>query len=131
MVGGGTGLAPLKAILDVALDKFPDREFHLFWGVRSMEDLYLDNEVRGWSDTHRNLSYTPVLSEPKTEDNWDGATGFVHEAVLRQHPALNDFEVYASGPPPMIEALRNTYPAHGLNPERLFFDSFEFTADAE
>ncbi|HBP84306.1 MAG TPA: CDP-6-deoxy-delta-3,4-glucoseen reductase, partial [Gammaproteobacteria bacterium] len=131
MVGGGTGLAPLKAILDVALDKFPDREFHLFWGVRSMEDLYLDNEVRRWSDTHRNLSYTPVLSEPKAEDNWDGKTGFVHEVVLRQHPALNDFEVYASGPPPMIEALRNTYPAHGLIPERLFFDSFEFTADAE
>ena len=131
MVGGGTGLAPLKAILDVALDKFPDREFHLFWGVRSMEDLYLDNEVRRWSDTHRNLSYTPVLSEPKTEDNWQGETGFVHEVVLRQHPTLNDFEVYASGPPPMIEALRNTYPAHGLSPERLFFDSFEFTADAE
>jgi len=55
----------------------------------------------------------------------------VREAALRQHPELGDFEVYASGPPPMIEALRNTYPAHGLNPERLFFDSFEFAADAE
>jgi len=131
MVGGGTGLAPLKAILDDALAKHPDRTFHLFWGVRSMEDLYLDNEIRRWCDIHRNLNYTPVLSEPKPEDGWEGETGFVHEAVLRQHPELGDFEVYASGPPPMIEALRNIYPAYGLIPERLFFDSFEFTADAE
>jgi len=130
MVGGGTGLAPLKAILDDALSKHPDRAFHLFWGVRSVEDLYLDNEIRRWLDVHPNLGYTPVLSEPKAADSWDGETGFVHEAVLREYPELDRFEVYASGPPPMIEALKTTLAAHGLPPERLFFDSFEFTTDS-
>ena len=130
MVGGGTGLAPLKAILDDALAKHPDRSFHLFWGARSAEDLYLDNEIRRWLDMHRNLGYTPVLSEPKAEDRWEGETGFVHEAVLREYPELDGFEVYASGPPPMIEALKTAFAAHGLLPECLFFDSFEFTTDS-
>ncbi|HCK76084.1 MAG TPA: CDP-6-deoxy-delta-3,4-glucoseen reductase [Gammaproteobacteria bacterium] len=130
MVGGGTGLAPLKAILDNALVKHPARAFHLFWGVRSAEDLYLDNEIRRWLDVHPNLSYTPVLSEPKIADRWDGEIGLVHEAVLRKYPELDGFEVYASGPPPMIEALKAAFAAHGLPPERLFFDSFEFTADS-
>jgi len=131
MVGGGTGLAPLKAILDVALGKYPDRTFHLFWGVRSGEDLYFDDEIRRWLNAHPNLSYTPVLSEPKAADGWGGQTGFVHEAVLHQYPDLDRFEVYASGPPPMIEALKTTFAAHGLAQERLFFDSFEFTADVQ
>jgi|TARA_B100000315_G_scaffold150569_1_gene139325 CDP-4-dehydro-6-deoxyglucose reductase len=55
----------------------------------------------------------------------------VHEAVLRQYPELDGFEVYASGPPPMIEALKTTFAVHGLPQERLFFDSFEFTADVK
>jgi CDP-4-dehydro-6-deoxyglucose reductase len=131
MVGGGTGLAPLKAILEVALAKHPDRTFHLFWGVRSGEDLYFDNEIRRWLNAHPNLIYTPVLSEPRAADGWDGETGFVHEAVLREYPELDRFEVYASGPPPMIEALKTTFAAHGLAQERLFFDSFEFTADVK
>jgi len=100
VVGGGTGLAPLKATLDVALAKYPDRTLHLFWSVRSSEDLYFENEISRWLNRHANLGYTSVLPEPKAADGWDGETGFVHEAVFRQYPKLDGFEVYASGPPP-------------------------------
>jgi CDP-4-dehydro-6-deoxyglucose reductase len=50
----------------------------------------------------------------------------VHEAVVADYPDLGGHEVYASGPPPMIEALKLAGFAHGLAPERLFYDSFEF-----
>ena len=82
-----------------------------------------------WEQDHENLDYTPVQSEPKEADGWNGETGWVHEAVLQRFPDLTGVEIYASGPPPMIEALMMPFGERGLSPERLFFDSFEFTAD--
>ena len=67
-----------------------------------------------------------MLSEPKPEDRWDGRRGWVHEAVLEDYPDLSRHEVYASGPPPMIAAIKQTLFARGLAPERLFYDSFDF-----
>jgi len=69
------------------------------------------------------------LSEPAADDSWTGETGWVHESVLRQFPNLKDLEVYASGPPPMIDAARTAFAANGLSETRLFYDSFEFGAD--
>jgi CDP-4-dehydro-6-deoxyglucose reductase, E3 len=54
----------------------------------------------------------------------------VHEAVLADHPDLSAFEVYAAGPPALIEAIRSTFPRQGLSPERLYFDSFDYAPDA-
>jgi len=129
LVAGGTGLAPIKAMLEAALAQNTTRPFHLFWGVRSRADLYFDEQVKIWEQDHASLDYTPVLSEPKEADRWHGETGWVHEAVLQRFPDLAEVEIYASGPPPMIEALKIPFAEHGLAPERLFFDSFEFTAD--
>jgi CDP-4-dehydro-6-deoxyglucose reductase len=53
----------------------------------------------------------------------------VHDAVLADYPDLKAFEVYAAGPPAMIEALRESFPRHGLVPERLYFDSFDYAPD--
>ena len=128
-MAGGTGLAPVKAILEQAFHVASVRSFHLFWGVRSNRDLYLDTDIQGWLDRHANLTYTPVLSEPSVEDNWNGETGWVHEAVLRHFPNLDKFEVYASGPPPMIAAAKPVFLQHGLSDEHFFYDSFEFGAD--
>ena len=55
--------------------------------------------------------------------------GWVHETVLREQARLEDFEVYAAGPPAMIEALRASLPGQGLAPERLYFDSFDYAPD--
>ena len=56
--------------------------------------------------------------------------GWVHEAVLEDYPDLSGFEVYAAGPPAMIEAVRAAFPRHGLPPQRLHFDSFDYAPDA-
>ena len=67
-----------------------------------------------------------MISEPDDDAAWDGRTGYVHEAVLEDHPDLSAFDVYAAGPPVMVEALREGFGAAGLPPERLFFDSFDY-----
>ena len=129
-IAGGTGFAPLNAILEDIFSSQISRPMHFFWGARAYRDLYMHELVNKWSEQYASVfKFTPVLSEPSQEDNWEGETGWVHESVLRHYPDLADYEVYACGPPPMIDVIRTTFPAHNLNPDNLFYDSFEFSTD--
>jgi len=129
-VAGGTGLAPILSMLSQAIAQGLEAPVHLFWGVRGGADLYHDSELERWRDEQPLFSYTPVLSEPGVDEDWNGATGFVHEAVIAAYPDLSAVDVYMAGPPPMIEAGQQLLPANGLPPERLFFDSFEYSPEA-
>jgi CDP-4-dehydro-6-deoxyglucose reductase len=126
LVAGGTGFAPIKSILEYAFAKGTTRPLHLYWGVRARRDLYLSELPQAWAREHGNFKFTPVLSEPRPEDRWDGRQGWVHEAVAADYPDLSRHEVYASGPPPMIDALKAVVKKHGLPEDRLYYDSFEF-----
>ena len=126
LVAGGTGIAPIKGILEYAFAKGVTRPLHLYWGVRAKRDLYLPDLPQAWVREHRNFKFTPVLSEPRPEDRWDGRQGWVHEAVAADYPDLSGYEVYAAGPPPMIDALKDMVKKHGLPEDRLYYDSFEF-----
>ena len=128
LMGGGTGFAPIKGILEHALQIGLTRPIHLYWGVRSREDLYLPDLPQAWASEHANIRYTPVLSEP--DDDWQGETGWVHERVVADYPDLSGHDVYMSGPPPMINAGKEAFLAHGLPGENLFSDSFEYGAAA-
>ena len=126
LIGGGTGFAPLKGMVEHAFHIGLDRPLHLYWGARAKVDLYLDELPRRWEGEYPNFRYTPVLSEPHPEDSWEGRTGWVHEAVAADYPDLSGYDVYMSGPPPMIEAAKLVFVAQGLPADQLFYDSFEF-----
>lgn len=128
LVGGGTGFAPLKGVLEHAFAHGTDRTLHLYWGARDAEGLYLDELPRAWEAKYPHFRYTPVLSEPADEDNWSGRRGWVTDAVAEDYLDLSDYEVYMCGPPPMIDAGRERFLGLGLVEDRLFFDSFEFAA---
>jgi CDP-4-dehydro-6-deoxyglucose reductase len=128
-IAGGTGFAPVKGIIEHALSLGLDRPLYFYWGARSQGDLYLDALARGWAERHAGLRYVPVLSDPKPDEPWSGRTGLVHEAVLQDFETLAGYEVYASGPPPMVEAIRATLPQKGLDPGFLYSDSFERASD--
>lgn len=130
MMGGGTGFAPLKGMLEHAFHVGIKRPVHLYWGARARVDLYLHELVEGWVEKHAGFRYTPVLSAPRPEDAWEGCTGLVHEAVLADCPDLSSHDVYMSGPPPMIQAARAAFAARGLAETQLFFDSFDFSPDS-
>ena len=129
MIAGGTGLAPLKSMLEVVRDKGSNRPIHFYWGARSARDLYFDEQLQQWIDELDCLKYTAVLSEPEDSDNWLGATGWVHEKVMQDFPDLEGFDVYASGPPPMVNAIQKSFPEIGLQQGHLYFDSFEYAND--
>ncbi|NJO13483.1 MAG: CDP-6-deoxy-delta-3,4-glucoseen reductase [Gammaproteobacteria bacterium] len=130
LIGGGTGFAPLKSITRHVLENRLDRRLHLYWGARTSRDLYEERTIRAWVASHPNFAYTPVLSAAEPKDSWSGRIGLVHEAVVADYPDLSGVEIYASGPPAMIEAVKQAGAARGLTADRLHFDSFEYAPDA-
>ncbi len=128
-MGGGTGFAPIKGMVEHAFHTGIERPMHLYWGVRSRRDLYLPELPARWAREHANFAYTPVLSEPDAD--WNGRTGFVHEAVVADHPDMSGFDVYMSGPPVMVEAGRLAFEARGLSVDHMFSDAFEYAADSK
>ncbi len=129
LVAGGTGFAPLKGIFEELSTQDLKYPVHLFWGSRAQKDLYQEDLVKEWSG-HHGLSYTPVLSDADPEDNWQGQTGFVHQAVVEAYPDLSGYAVYMAGPPQMIEACKQTFIDAGLDPASLYYDSFDYSSDA-
>ena len=89
----------------------------------------MDYLPRDWMNRYPQFKYIPVLSEPKPEDEWQGRTGWVHEAVVADFPDLTAYQVYMSGPPPMIIAGREAFLACGLPAEHLYSDSFDYSPD--
>jgi len=127
MMGGGTGFAPLKAMIEDLLHAGDDRPVTLYWGVRGEKDLYADALIEDFARRHPDFRYVPVLSEP--DATWTGRSGFVHEALLADYPDLSAFEVYMSGPPAMVHAARKQFLTHGASEEHLHYDSFDFAPD--
>jgi CDP-4-dehydro-6-deoxyglucose reductase len=123
MIAGGTGFAPLKSMLRHALEQGSTRDVWFYWGARQSVDVYEDALLQEWARKYPNLRFTAVLSEASAAHH---RTGWVHEAVLADHPSLAPFDVYAAGPPAMIEAIRATFPARGVSEDRLHFDSFDY-----
>ncbi|MEQ1592375.1 MAG: CDP-6-deoxy-delta-3,4-glucoseen reductase [Thiobacillaceae bacterium] len=130
-VAGGTGFAPIKAMLEHAFAEHTERELILYWGVRSLKDLYLAELPLQWQKERPNFSFIPVLSAPEPADQWQGRTGYVHDAVLADFTDLSGYQAYACGAPVMVDSARDAFTTQRNLPEDEFFaDSFVYAADA-
>jgi CDP-4-dehydro-6-deoxyglucose reductase len=105
-----------------------DRPIHLYWGARQSHDVYEEAQVLEWARQNPQLRFTVVLSEATRTKAPHQRLGWVHEAVLADHPSLEPFDVYAAGPPALIEAIRTSFPPRGVRQDRLFFDSFDYSS---
>lgn len=129
LVAGGTGFAPIKGIFEEMSQQELKQPVHLFWGSRAKKDLYQEDLVQQWVRQY-GINYTPVLSEPDERDNWQGESGFVHQAVIKAYPDLSQFALYMAGPPQMIDSCKDTFIKAGLEDNRLYYDSFDYSSDA-
>jgi CDP-4-dehydro-6-deoxyglucose reductase len=127
MMGGGTGFAPLKAMIEELIECEDTRPLTLFWGVATQSDLYASELISSWSEQRPDFSFVPVLANPHPD--WIGERGYVHQAVLRAYPDLSSFDVYMSGPPAMVHTARSEFLAAGVTEQHLFYDSFDFAPD--
>jgi Na+-transporting NADH:ubiquinone oxidoreductase subunit F len=129
VIGGGVGMAPLRAIIHEQLIKRRTARKISFWyGARSLAELYYAEEFSQLASTHPNFTWTVVLSDPDPTDAWSGAIGFVHsvafERHLRDHPAPESCEYYLCGPPLMMRAVRGMLDDLGVDDSQIFADDF-------
>jgi len=130
LLASGTGFAPIKALMEHMQHKKIQRPTTLYWGGRRPADLYMNDWVEAQLKVMPQLTYVPVVSNALPEDAWTGRTGFVHQAVLQDHPQLTAYQVYACGAPIVVESARADYiQKAGLLEESFFADSFTSEAD--
>lgn len=131
LLAGGTGFAPIKAIIEHAIHNRLKRRMILYRGARRPADLYLDELPQGWQREHE-VAYVPVLSDVEDGDAWNGRRGLVHQAVMEDLPDLSEYEVYACGAPMMVEAARRDFTTRCGLPEAAFYaDAFTPAVPAE
>ncbi len=124
-VAGGTGIVPIKLLLDIRLDKAKNEDIYLFWGVKDQQELFHNDYFNKLYQENSKFHYIPVLTEPDLRmGNWRGATGIVSNSVVEEVPDLAGSQVYAAGPQAMIQSCQNIFPAFGLAEENFYMDIF-------
>jgi len=121
-VAGGTGYAPLRALLWSLAATGWARPTRLYFGVRRGADLYADAELRALAARHPHFDYVPVSEDGMGPD--DVRVGRVTTVVLAEETTWADVDVVAAGPSVMVEALRAAVCAQGLAAERFYADAF-------
>ncbi|WP_340122032.1 NADH:ubiquinone reductase (Na(+)-transporting) subunit F [Methylobacter svalbardensis] len=128
-VGGGSGMAPMRShILDQLKRLHAQRKISFWYGARSLSEVFYNDDFNRLAQEHENFVWTIGLSDPQPEDNWQGATGFIHQILyenhLKDHPAPEDCEYYLCGPPMMITAVEKMLDDLGVNAKNIMFDKF-------
>jgi len=128
-IAGGSGLAPIKSIVETALWRGARQPIHLYFGVRDERDLYLEDHFTALAAAHPNLRFTPVLSEPMLPTA--RRRGFVHEAMAVDVGALDGAKAYIAGPPVMAEAATAMLLDRGMPRQDIHADAFYTEADKQ
>ncbi len=124
-VGGGCGMAPMKNIIHTLYNRWPDRKCTLFFGCRTIEDVFCLEEFKALAVEHPNFTVVYALSDPsESDDGWDGETGFIHLALDKHLEPNMPRQAFLCGPPPMIDAVTGVLLEKGLKEEYIFYDKF-------
>ncbi len=138
LVGGGSGMSPLWSILHDQVESGEQRPITFFYGARARRDLFYLDELAAIEREYPGFRFIPALSEPASDDGWDGETGFIHEVVARHLREMSakgqsgeEIDAYTCGPPPMIDAVLPVLQMNDVEPEHIHFDKFTPSLSAE
>lgn len=128
-IGGGAGMAPLRShIFHLFHTLKTDRKVSYWYGARSLREVFYEDEFRELEKEYPNFQFNLALSEPRSEDNWDGYTGFIHQVVydnyLGRHEDPDEVEYYLCGPPMMNDAVLKMLYDLGVPDEMVDLDDF-------
>ncbi|MCG8690634.1 MAG: 2Fe-2S iron-sulfur cluster-binding protein [Minwuiales bacterium] len=121
-VGGGSGLAPIKAIVERALQAGLPQEIKFYIGMRDERDVYMEDAFKSLQDKHPNLNLQVVLSEPSGETV--RRTGFLCDVLKHDFTDLDGAKAYLAGPPIMVETCVAALETLGARREDCHADAF-------
>lgn len=123
-VAGGTGLAPIKCILESMTGTQRERDVFLFFGVRQQRDLYCLEQIQALQrDWGGHFELIPVLSEEPATSSWKGKRGMVTE-YFQEYLQGRSCEAYLCGPPPMVDAAETELLRLGVAHGSIYADRF-------
>ena len=125
-VAGGSGMAPIKSVIERALQKELPQHIYFYFGVRTERDLYLHDHFAALAEKHKNLHFVPVLSEAGSPSR---RSGLVHEAVASDFDELDGCKAYLAGPPVMVEAATRLFEERGMRRIDIHADAFYTAAE--
>lgn len=123
-VAGGSGMAPIKSLIEELFSESFDKEVWFFYGARAKRDLYLMNEWKELEKQYPNFHFVPALSQPEPDDEWDGETGFIAEVLSRKIEDMSNMDAYLCGPPIMIETSCDALYKGGVKGTDISYDEF-------
>lgn len=128
-IGGGAGMAPLRAHLSYLLEtENTARKVSFWYGARSRQEIFYGEYFQELADQHHNFGFHLALSSPLPTDQWTGHEGFIHEVVLekylRNHPNSQTAEYYLCGPPMMIRACTKMLNELQVPTNQIAYDEF-------
>jgi CDP-4-dehydro-6-deoxyglucose reductase/ferredoxin-NAD(P)+ reductase (naphthalene dioxygenase ferredoxin-specific) len=126
-LAGGSGVAPIKSIVETALRAGARQPIRLYFGARAERDLYLEAHFRALAEQHSNLTFVPVLSEPDAATT--RRTGFLSDAIAHDFTDLDGYKAYLAGPPPMIDSCVAVLKRLGLARQHFHADAFYTEAE--
>ena len=128
-IGGGAGMAPLRAQISHLLEtEHTARRISFWYGARSKQEIFYEDYFQDLARAHPNFEFHVALSSPLAEDCWTGHLGFIHEVVLdhhlSSHPHPGAAEYYLCGPPMMIRACTKMLAGLGVPDDHIAYDEF-------
>ncbi|MEC4727723.1 2Fe-2S iron-sulfur cluster binding domain-containing protein [Shewanella sp. D64] len=120
LMATGTGIAPIKAIVEELLFKGDNRPLYIYWGMQFAKELYC-NELIELANIHEHIKFTATLSREVTDKHFNG---YVQDAVCNDLSSLTDFEVYACGSLNMINDAKEKLHAKQLPSDSFYSDAF-------
>jgi Na+-transporting NADH:ubiquinone oxidoreductase subunit F len=128
-IGGGAGMAPLRAHLSHLLETERSARKVSFWyGARSKQEIFYQDYFQELTNVHHNFAFHLALSAPLPEDEWNGHLGFIHQVVLEKYLSQHDnpqaVEYYLCGPPMMIKACIKMLADLGVSSSHISYDEF-------
>jgi ferredoxin-NAD(P)+ reductase (naphthalene dioxygenase ferredoxin-specific) len=121
-VGGGTGIAPVMSIVRGAIEEGMTNPIHLYFGVRSQEDLYDADRLSKLASEHGAMKVNIVVATGSVE--MSQRSGLVTDAIKNDFPNLKDFCAYFCGAPAMVEALNSLAKDLGMDNSKIHADAF-------
>ena len=123
-IAGGSGMAPIKSMLERLLEINTRRRVLFYFGARCKEDLYLTEYLYDFESKLIDFEYYPVLSQPCEEDKWQGKTGYITPYIKEQIRDSKNTEAYLCGSPGMINSVTKALKEYGISESDIFYDSF-------
>jgi len=123
-VAGGSGMAPIKAMLHQMRHENNARPALYFFGARAVRDLFLLEEMKEFERQLPNFKFIPALSEPDTSDEWTGERGLITGALDRHLQTGDNTEAYLCGSPLMIDACIEVLKKKGMPEDLIYYDKF-------